>query len=62
LDSKYALAKAVWKMRFERGTGQPVDSQNSATYILSAACDSFQIVFQIDHQDLTKRVQDLGLK
>jgi ketosteroid isomerase-like protein len=62
LDSKYALAKAVWKMRFERGTGQPVDSQNSATYILSAAGDSFQIVFQIDHQDLTKRVQDLGLK
>jgi len=62
LDSKYVLVKAVWQMRFERRTGEPVDSQNSTTYILSAVGDSFQIVFQIDHQDLTKKVQDLGLK
>jgi hypothetical protein len=62
LDSKYVLVKAVWQMRFERRTGEPVDSQNSTTYILSAFGDSFQIVFQIDHQDLTKKVQDMGLK
>ena len=62
LDSKYVLVKAVWQMRFERRTGEPLDSQNSTTYILSAVGDSFQIVFQIDHQDLTKKVQDLGLK
>jgi hypothetical protein len=62
LDSKYVLVKAVWQMRFERRTGEPVDSQNSTTYILSAVGDSFQIVFQIDHQDLTKKVQELGLK
>jgi hypothetical protein len=62
LDSKYVLVKAVWRMRFESSTREPVDSQNSATYILSAVSDSFQIVFQVDHQDLMKKVQDLGLK
>jgi hypothetical protein len=62
LDSKYVLVKAVWKMRFERSTREPAESQNSTTYILSAIGDSFQIVFQIDHQDLVKKAQDLGLK
>lgn len=62
LDSKYVLVQAVWQMRFERRTGEPLDSQNSTTYILSAVGDSFQIVFQIDHQDLMKKVQELGLK
>jgi hypothetical protein len=61
LDSKYTLAKVVWNMRFERSGGEPVYSQNAASYILSRADDSFQIVFQIDHQDLTKRLQELGL-
>jgi hypothetical protein len=37
LDSKYVLVKAVWRMRFERRTGEPLDSQNSTTYILSAS-------------------------
>jgi ketosteroid isomerase-like protein len=62
LDSKYVLAKAVWKMRFESSTGLPIDSENSATYILAETGDSFQIVVQLDHQDLMKKVQDLGLK
>jgi hypothetical protein len=62
LDSKYVLVKAAWQMRFESSTREPVDSQNSTTYILSAVGDSFQIVFQLDHQDLMKKVQDLGLK
>lgn len=48
LDSKYVLAKAVWKMRFESRTREPVDSQNSATYVLSAGGDSLHIVFQVD--------------
>jgi hypothetical protein len=62
LDSKYVLAKAVWRMRFESSTREPLESLDSTTYILGAVDDSFQIVFQIDHQDLMKRVQDLGLK
>jgi hypothetical protein len=62
LDSKYCLTKAVWTMRFERSGIEPITSQNSSTYILSATDDRFEIVFQIDHQDLVKRVQELGLK
>jgi hypothetical protein len=62
LDSKYVLVKAVWKMRFESSTGLPIDSENSTTYILAGTGDAFQIVVQLDHQDLMKKVQDLGLK
>jgi hypothetical protein len=40
LDSKYVLVKAVWQMRFERRTGEPVDSQNSTTYILSKSASA----------------------
>ena len=62
LDSKYVLVKAVWKLRFESSTGLPVDSENSTTYILAGTGDSFEVVVQLDHQDLMKKVQDLGLK
>jgi hypothetical protein len=62
LDSKYVLVKAVWKMHFESSTGLPINSENSTTYILAGTGDSFQIVVQVDHQDLMKKVQDLGLK
>lgn len=61
LDSKYTLVKVVWNMRFDRSASEPIYSQNAASYILSGANDRFQIVFQIDHQDFTKRVQELGL-
>ena len=62
LDSKYTLVKVTWNMRFDRGASEPIYSQNAASYILSGANDRFQIVFQIDHQDLGKRVQELGLE
>ena len=62
LDSNYTLVKVVWTMRFDRSASEPIYIQNTASYILSGANDRFQIVFQIDHQDLTKRVQELGLE
>jgi hypothetical protein len=62
LDSKYALIKVIWDMAFERGPGEPVHSHNAASYVLSRTNDRMQIVFQIDHQDLRKRVQELGLE
>lgn len=61
LDAKYTLARVAWKMRFERGGGEPVESENAASYVLVREQDGFQIVFQIDHQDLMKRLQQLGL-
>jgi hypothetical protein len=62
LASKYTLVKVVWNMRFDRSGGEMICNQNTASYILSGANERFQIVFQIDHQDLTKRVQELGLE
>ncbi|HKQ87368.1 MAG TPA: hypothetical protein VJS43_11445 [Candidatus Acidoferrales bacterium] len=61
LDQNYALAKVVWNMRFERSPGVFIESENSATYVLLFTDDSAQIVFQLDHQDLMKKVKDLGL-
>ena len=62
LDAKYTLARVIWNMRFDRGASEPVHSRNAASYILARSDDRFQIVFQIDHQDLGKRVQELGLE
>ena len=58
LDSKYILVKTVWNLSF-RATGGNVTRKTSATYVLSASGDSFEIVFQLDHQDLMKTVQEL---
>ena len=62
LDSKYTMAKVIWSMRFARDLSQPIDSQNAASYILSKTDNRLEIVFQIDHQDLAKRLQELGLE
>ena len=59
LDSKYMLVKTVWNMRIRANNGDEVASKTSATYILSTIGDSFEIVFQADHQDLTKTIEDL---
>ena len=61
LDVKYTLVKVIWNMRFDRGANEPRDSQNAASYVLSKTADRLLIVFQIDHQDLRKKVQELGL-
>lgn len=60
LDSKYLLVKTIWNMRFRVNQGNEVVRQASATYVLSTTADSFEIVFQLDHQDLMKIVEDLG--
>jgi hypothetical protein len=58
LDSKYILAKTVWNMRVRANNGDEVAGKTSATYILSIVGDSFEIVFQVDHQDLAKTIED----
>ncbi len=62
LDPKYMLVKVVWNMRFDRSSSEPMYRQTAASYILSRANESLQIVFQIDHQDLKKTLQELGLE
>jgi hypothetical protein len=62
LDSKYTLVKVIWNMRFDGSASEPKYSKNSASYVLSRTDNRFQIIFQVDHQDLRKRVQELGLE
>jgi hypothetical protein len=59
LDSKYTLVKTVWNMRVQAKNGHDMSGSTSATYILSTIGDSFQIVFQVDHQDLMSFLQEL---
>ena len=61
LDDNYVLVKVSWNMRFEKDREQPIVDEISATYILYQQEGLLWIVFQLDHQDLMKRVQDLGL-
>jgi hypothetical protein len=61
LDDDYAMVKAHWDLQFEKGPGQSLVVETSATYILHRRGDRPRIVFQLDHQDLMKRVQELGM-
>jgi hypothetical protein len=61
LDENYIMVKAHWNMRFEKKSEQAITDETSATYFLFQQENILQIVFQLDHQDLTKRVQELGL-
>jgi len=59
LDSKYVLVKTFWNMSFRGTHADEVTRKISATYVLSNIGESFEIVLQLDHQDLMKIVQDL---
>ena len=61
LDERHLLVKARWTFRFEKDPARPIIEEGAAPYILRRQDDRLQIVFQLDHQDLTKRVQELGL-
>ena len=61
LDVKHTMVQAQWNLRFEEGAWAPIIDEIAATYILRRQENSLQIVFQLDHQDLTKRMEELGL-
>jgi ketosteroid isomerase-like protein len=61
LDSRHVLVKAVWEFRFHKDQGREVVDEGAATYVLRREEDGLRILFQLDHQDLMKRVQELGL-
>ena len=61
LDYSYLLVRAVWVMTFEKDPGHPTVIEAATTYILYHRENSVQIVFQLDHQDLAKMVQESDL-
>ena len=48
-------------MTFAKPIGSNKEIRTSATYILERIGEGLVIVFQIDHQDLTEKVKELGL-
>ena len=60
-DSRCVLVKAQWRLQFGSTTGPISDLDVFATYLLQQQPDGLRIVFQLDHDDLTKRVHELGL-
>ena len=61
LDDHHLLVRVHWTFRFERNPAGPIVEEGAATYVLRRQDSQLQIVFQLDHQDLTRRVQELGL-
>lgn len=60
LATNYVLAKVFWKMCVEGSGGTSREIETSASYLLLSSGAFFQIVFQIDHQDLAKKIQELA--
>lgn len=61
LDEHYVQVRAQWTFRFEKEPGRPVVEPAAATYILRRDPQGLRIVFQLDHQDLTRRLQERGM-
>jgi hypothetical protein len=61
LDEQHLLVRVGWTFRFERHQAASLIDEGAATYVLRRHESSLQIVFQLDHQDLTSRAQELGL-
>src|SRR5262245_53045126 len=61
VDDCCVLVKAQWRIRFEPTAMPAFDIDVSAIYLLQQYPDGLKIVFQRDYDDLTKRVQELGL-
>lgn len=61
INTDYVLVKVGWRMKYEKEGKEPLEDDTVTTYILFSKDDRFQIVLQIDHQDLMVRVKELGL-
>jgi hypothetical protein len=60
-DDRCVLVKAQWRMQFGSATAPVSALDLFATYLIQQQPGGLRIVFQLDHDDLTKRVQELGL-
>lgn len=61
VDDHCVLVRAQWRLQFGSATASVSALDLLTTYLLQQQPDGLRIVFQLDHDDLTKRVQELGL-
>ena len=58
LDENYYLVTVYWKMSIEKNQQETKEIEISSTYVLSDHNFLLQIVLQIDHHDLMKRIEE----
>jgi ketosteroid isomerase-like protein len=61
IDERCVLVKAQWRLHFASEAGRAKDIDLASTYLLQQQPDGLRIVFPLDHDDLMKGVQELGL-
>jgi ketosteroid isomerase-like protein len=61
VDDRCVLVKAQWRLQFESATAPVSALEVVSTYLLQQQPDGLRIVFQLDHDDLSARVRELGL-
>ena len=59
LDSKYILARVVWKMTLKNCAETSRQFETKTTYILEIKNETPVIVMQLDHQDLGEKVNEI---
>jgi hypothetical protein len=61
VGERCVLVKAQWRMQLASDSASVSELDVFATYLLQEQPDGLRIVFQLDHDDLSKRVQQLAL-
>jgi hypothetical protein len=59
LDTKYILARVVWKMTLEKSPEASRQFEAKTTYILEIRNETPVIIMQLDHQDLAQKVNEI---
>ena len=59
LDAKYILARVVWKMTLKKSPETSRQFETKATYILEIKNETPVIIMQLDHQDLSEKVNEI---
>jgi len=60
-NDHYVMVNVHTYMRFEKKPSQPIELQDSSTYILFVKDDSPRIAFYTTHENLMKIMQEKGL-
>jgi hypothetical protein len=61
IDEHYYMVEAHIVMHFEKDPHNPIDDKDSSTFILHKENESLKIVFHLEHRELMKKIQEIGL-
>jgi hypothetical protein len=61
LDNQYVMIKTYFLIQFKKASAELVDAKLNSTFILHIKNGLPKIVFQIEHEDLQKAMEERGL-